>query len=274
MNSRVLKSGANRITQTYSTSHRAVDLVKYRAETEFIIAHSDGVVVEARKSYTTTDTTGNSYGNYVKIKHNNGYYTLYAHLKYKTVTVSVGDKVKEGEVIGYMGATGRATASHLHFELRDKNNTKINPTPYLNSDLPNSKLCEYRVYNNDHWYATVSDGKQAGNIKDTKGIQGIQFKNFGYGYSIYQAYDNVRKEWLDEVCKWNDTNEGYAGWKGHEIGGFRIKNEKSKTRYRAYDGTLKKWLPWVTGYDINDPINGYAGWLGHSILAIEVELIN
>lgn len=275
MKSRVLKNGINQITQGYSKSHQAVDLVKYKGQLDFIVAHSDGVVTEVRKDYNRVDKTGNSYGNYVKIKHNNDYYTLYAHLKYKTVGVSVGQKVKQGQVIGYMGSTGHTNGAHLHFEVRNKSNVKINPIPYLESDLPNNKkiTCEYRVFNKNHWYATVSDGKQAGNIQDKIGISGIQFKSNGGGYSLYQVYDNVLKCWLDEVCKWDDTNEGYAGIKGHEIGGFRIKSELGRIRYRAYDLKLKKYLPWVTGYNINDPINGYAGIIGHPIGAIEVEFI-
>lgn len=273
MKSRVLKNGKNQITQGYSNSHKAVDLVKYKAETDYIIAHSDGVVVEVVKNYNKTDKTGNSYGNYVKIRHTNGYFTLYAHLKYKSVTVSVGNKVKEGQLIGYMGNTGHSNGAHLHFEVRNKNNGRINPTPYLNSDLPSSKLCEYRVYNNDHWYAIVSDGAQAGNTRDKKGIGGIQFKNNGFGYSIYQVYDNTLKKWLDEVCLWNDSDNGYAGFKGHEMGAFRIKVENAKVKYRGYDGTLNKWLPWVTGYSLSDANNGYAGIKGHKLLAIEVKII-
>lgn len=274
MKSRVLKNGENQITQNYKDSHRAVDLVKYKAQTEFIIAHTDGEVVEVVKNYNRTDTTGCSYGNYVKLKHPNGYYTLYAHLKYKTVTVSKGAKVKKGDVIGYMGNTGRSQGAHLHFEVRDKSNVRINPTPYLNANLPNMKVktCEYRVYNNKHWYATVKDGVRAGNINDKTGISGIQFKSYNAGYFLLQAYDK-KYGWLPEVIKWDDTDNGYAGVKNSEIQAFRIKSELGKIRYRAYDLKLKKWLPWVTGYNKDDSINGYAGIKGHPVGAIEVEFI-
>lgn len=56
------------------------------------------------------------YGNYVVIKHDNGTQTLYAHLSANNV--SVGDVVGQGDVIGAMGATGKATGTHLHFEIR------------------------------------------------------------------------------------------------------------------------------------------------------------
>ncbi len=56
------------------------------------------------------------YGNYVVVKHDNGTQTLYAHLS--SNAVAVGDAVSQGDVLGYMGATGKATGTHLHFEIR------------------------------------------------------------------------------------------------------------------------------------------------------------
>ena len=135
--SRVFKNKDNQITQKYKNGvHNGIDLVGYKNALDYIIAHSDGEVVSVRSNYKTTDKTGNSYGNYVKIKHTNGYYTLYAHMKYGSVTVQKGDKVSKGQVIGYMGATGHCTGAHLHFEVRDTSDTKIDPTPYINADLP------------------------------------------------------------------------------------------------------------------------------------------
>ncbi|HHU54625.1 MAG TPA: M23 family metallopeptidase, partial [Mollicutes bacterium] len=58
---------------------------------------------------------GGGYGNYIVINHNNGYYTLYAHLSRSFV--SVGQIVSSGHVIATMGSTGASTGPHLHFEL-------------------------------------------------------------------------------------------------------------------------------------------------------------
>lgn len=74
----------------------------------------------------------NGYGKYIVINHGYGYKTLYAHLsKYK---VSVGQKVKRGDVIGKVGNTGRSTGPHLHYEVI-KNNKKINPVHFYSNDL-------------------------------------------------------------------------------------------------------------------------------------------
>lgn len=140
---RLFKNYDNKITQSSKAgTHNGIDLVGKGNNNvsclDYIVAHSAGVVVGALNTYNTTDSTGNSYGNYVKIKHDNGYYTLYAHLKYNSVTVGVGNRVTQGQVIGYMGNTGHSFGAHLHFEVRNEKDIKIDPTLYINSNLPNS----------------------------------------------------------------------------------------------------------------------------------------
>lgn len=73
-----------------------------------ILAAADGVVVAAQWH--------NSYGNYVKIQHDGVFSTLYAHCS--AIHVTVGQQVRQGEVIADVGATGRVTGAHLHFEVR------------------------------------------------------------------------------------------------------------------------------------------------------------
>lgn len=135
-NCRVLEKGKCEITQTYWSGHKANDIVGANYTLDNIVSHSDGTVVGYRNNYATTDSTGNSYGNYVKVKHDNDYYTLYAHMVYKSVKVKTGDKVKKGQVLGAMGNTGHSFGAHLHFEVYRGSNL-IDPTKYLTEDLPN-----------------------------------------------------------------------------------------------------------------------------------------
>ncbi len=67
-----------------------------------------------------------SYGNLIKIRHDDGYETRYAHLKSFRRGIKRGKYVKKGQTIGYVGSTGRSTGPHLHFELR-KHGRAINP---------------------------------------------------------------------------------------------------------------------------------------------------
>lgn len=87
-----------------------------------------GDPVKASDGGTVTYAGWNGgYGNFIKIKHDNGYETYYGHLN--SINVSVGQKVAQGEVIGKLGNTGRSTGPHLHFEIR-KNGVPYDPLKY------------------------------------------------------------------------------------------------------------------------------------------------
>ncbi len=98
-----------------STGHRAID---YAASSGTPIrATADGTVTSAGWSKA-------GYGNLISIRHNSTYSTNYAHLS--KFAVKSGQKVKQGQTIGYVGSTGFSTGPHLHYEMV-KNGTKINP---------------------------------------------------------------------------------------------------------------------------------------------------
>lgn len=109
-----------------------------------VIATKDGTVVYPTSSSQTSfsdngyygNTDGDGFGNYVKIQHNDGMYTIYAHLSKNSITVLSGDTVKQGQVIGKMGHSGSSTATHLHFEVRDSNNGRVDPLNYISVENP------------------------------------------------------------------------------------------------------------------------------------------
>ena len=113
--------------------HNGIDLVPSPCNNNEILAFADGVVTSMQK-------TGRQYGTgcYVRIKHSNGLYTLYYHLKSGTICVNVGDKVKKGQKLGIIGTTGKSTGIHLHFQIdKGSSKTSINPYDYLFND----KIC-------------------------------------------------------------------------------------------------------------------------------------
>lgn len=85
----------------------------------------DGVVEGVESNYW-------GYGNMVLINHGFGYKTLYGHLS--KFNVKAGQKVKRGEIIGFVGSTGKSTAPHLHYEVW-KSGEKVNPVNYYYNDL-------------------------------------------------------------------------------------------------------------------------------------------
>lgn len=127
----------------YNYNHWGIDLVGWNGSSTCLCtikAHSDGIVEAIRNNCTGFES--GSYGNYVLIKHSNGYRTMYAHGLYNSVKVVVGQKVKRGQEIMFMGNTGESYGGHLHFEIRRADGYKINPEPYLNKNLPNSNIID------------------------------------------------------------------------------------------------------------------------------------
>lgn len=119
-----------------STGHRAIDY-----------AAAIGTPIRAVGDGTVTFAGWNShgYGNLTSIRHNSVFSTNYAHQS--KIIVSYGQKVTQGQIIGYVGSTGFSTGPHLHFEMV-KNGTKINPlTVEIPSDkaIPEDKLDDFKA---------------------------------------------------------------------------------------------------------------------------------
>ena len=125
-NWRIPTGKGTRVTSKYGfrprfgRMHKGVDLKIYVGEPIYAVA--DGVVTRDAYEYR-------GYGNYVIIKHSNGYETRYAHLSKRIA--KKGDKVKAGDRIGLAGNTGLSTGPHLHFEIRHKGNA-LDPAWILN----------------------------------------------------------------------------------------------------------------------------------------------
>jgi murein DD-endopeptidase MepM/ murein hydrolase activator NlpD len=101
----------------YTKMHRGVD---FGAPTGTpIYAAGDGKVEFAGAK--------SGYGNYLKIKHNATYATAYGHISRFATGIAPGTKVKQGQIVAYVGATGQATGPHLHYEVL-VNNTQVNPS--------------------------------------------------------------------------------------------------------------------------------------------------
>lgn len=92
-----------------------------------VLSTGDGTVTRARYAGAN--------GNYVKVRHNGTYQTAYLHLSGFASGVREGTSVEQGQVIGYVGATGRVTGTHLHYQLY-RNDRPVNP---LTVDLPSSE---------------------------------------------------------------------------------------------------------------------------------------
>jgi murein DD-endopeptidase MepM/ murein hydrolase activator NlpD len=100
--------------------HKGIDISTYR-QGDAIVAAADGQVV-------TVDYDATGFGNYVIIKHKHGFYTRYGHMQQFRVTT--GQRVQQGETIGYIGNTGLSTGPHLHYEVHIGSDV-VDPFKYL-----------------------------------------------------------------------------------------------------------------------------------------------
>jgi len=99
----------------YNKMHRGTDFAATSGTP--IMASGDGIITRAK-------WCGGG-GNCIKIKHNSTYETVYAHMKNFARGIKVGLRVKQGQIIGYVGSTGKSTGPHLHYEVL-KSGKKIN----------------------------------------------------------------------------------------------------------------------------------------------------
>lgn len=100
----------------YSRMHRGTDFAAPTGTP--ILAAGEGTIVRAGPF--------SSFGNYVRIRHANGYETAYAHMSRFARGIHAGTRVRQGQIIGYVGTTGRSTGPHLHYEVL-RRGQQINP---------------------------------------------------------------------------------------------------------------------------------------------------
>ena len=142
-------SGKGKFVWRKKRMHKGVDLLAPKGTPIRSIA--DGEVIFSGRS--------RGYGNRVVVSHIDGFTTIYAHNTKNLVTA--GEKVKRGQVIALVGRTGRATANHLHFEVRI-DGQEINPLLYLTSGQiegapPRKK--EQKMYSGKQCYSLCSFNK-------------------------------------------------------------------------------------------------------------------
>lgn len=275
---RVLESQDANITQTFhyadakdshgrywSYYHGGIDLVKYDHYLDYITAHTAGTVVGIRTDCTGFEE-GGSYGNYVLLKHKNGYKTMYAHLAYGTVKVKLGQKVKRGQVLAYCDNTGTSYGGHLHFEIRNKEGIRVDPEPYLNTDLPgmNKKSVTVRGYDlrKKKWLPEVTNTNLAvqtiGNPYHRLGAVTLKVNNIK-NFEGYNVWRRGKDTFGKKITGYGTQKGEYAGSKYR--GTVAIAIDCPNIAYRAKLKKTQQWLPTVYGkhYNLKDPTLGYAG---------------
>lgn len=123
--SRIASGFGYRVDPVYKT-------VKMHAGLDFAAPQGTPIYATANGTVVTGGNTGNGYGNHVVINHGYGYETLYGHMV--RVKVKAGQKIKRGEIIGWVGSTGKSTGPHCHYEVH-KNGQPVDPVYFFYNDL-------------------------------------------------------------------------------------------------------------------------------------------
>jgi murein DD-endopeptidase MepM/ murein hydrolase activator NlpD len=112
---------------------------KFHFGMDFTAPRGTPIYASGNGTVTRADNTASGYGNHIRIDHGYGYESLYAHL-YK-FNVRRGQKVKRGDLIGFVGSTGRSEAPHLHYEIF-KDGERINPINFYYGNLSPQEFAE------------------------------------------------------------------------------------------------------------------------------------
>lgn len=129
-----------RVIDGVQKNHSGID-IPANANSANVIASMDGEVVAINNSCNSISSSdddkrcGDSYGNYIKIEDIKGNTEIYAHLYRDTITVAVGDVVRQGQVIAKVGSSGNSQGPHLHFEMR-VNGERVDPLEYIAPEKP------------------------------------------------------------------------------------------------------------------------------------------
>jgi murein DD-endopeptidase MepM/ murein hydrolase activator NlpD len=123
--SRIASGFGYRIDPVYKTS-------KFHAGLDFAAPQGTPIYATANGTIEVAGNTGNGYGNHVVINNGYGYSTLFGHMF--RVKVRAGQKVKRGEIIGWVGSTGKSTGPHCHYEVH-RNGDAVDPVYYFYNDI-------------------------------------------------------------------------------------------------------------------------------------------
>ena len=125
-----IKAGEyDQISSSYGMRiHPIYKVEKFHSGIDFVAREGTNIIATANGVVTKVEFQKEGYGKMAIINHGDGYETWYTHMN--DYAVKVGEKVKKGEVIGYVGSSGLSAEPHLHYEVR-KNGKPVNPQDYI-----------------------------------------------------------------------------------------------------------------------------------------------
>lgn len=251
--------GRANISRGYSNGHQGLDIFSNnRINVVNIIAAKSGTVVYPTSTSQTgfpdvgNSSDGGGYGNYVKIQHEDGSYTLYGHMAQNSITVKAGDKVGAGQVIGKMGHSGDSTGAHLHFEVRSSSDARLDPLKFVSPENPRPGTVE----------KCDSGGNSLADSMVKLAVSQLDDKSAANGEKYWRWFgSNSRFEWCAAFVSWvvaNTENDGQKlstiiDYKSARVGmwinylyktdGLNYVHNDNCSRLADKNGSDKKYVP-------------------------------
>lgn len=246
-------------TNIYASEDGEVIIAKGNEQRKWIAnTQSDPFYISGKTRALRTE----DYGNMVKIQHADGYSTLSAHMKYNSLAVKVGDKVKKGQLIGQVGSTGNSTGNHTHWETR-KNDQTFDPATMFDATFtgysdktPASQVAvdadvfPIIIHGSTEWDKTVEEYKPDADPKSTSfldvrnvingklsTISGLQNENSNLKIEKEKALTEVNNR-IEQISRLNkQVIEG-----GQREEGLLLQLKKIKENPSEIEGVYKKQL--------------------------------
>ncbi len=168
VNNAIMRSGFG------SRRHPILGYVKMHTGVDWATAYGTPIFASGNGVVEVAGWEG-GYGNYVKLKHNNGYETAYGHMSAFAKGLEVGKRVRQGQVIGFVGSTGQSTGSHVHYEIL-VNGRFVDP---MRIKLPRGRSLDGPMMasfekERDRLNAMMNNRGSATRISDAAGTAGIR----------------------------------------------------------------------------------------------------
>lgn len=219
--------------------HNGIDL-KGSFGTTYIIASLGGTVIDTNNtcvSYSDRNnkaqlSCGGGFGNYVKIQDNKGNINIYAHLYRDSLTVSKGDKVSQGQVLGRIGSSGSSTGPHLHFTMI-VNGAAVNPIDYIDPidnrpssavDFNNSRYSKEEFIAKLNDYYSSEKSCQSGNVDTTNDCKSFREQILSHDGARIIYESATAKNINPEILVARAMEEGYSPGTGYNYYGFKCYN--------------------------------------------------
>ena len=136
----------------------------------------------------------------------------------------------------------------------------------------------YQVYADGKWWGEITNYNNV-NSNGYAGVYGKEISGIRVRLSNGETVTvqshvsgKAKNDWLSPITKWDNTSNGYSGWKGKPTDCIAMKANGCTLRYRVHTKG-GKWLGWITKLDLNDAINGLAGNYGQPIDAVQIEVV-